>query len=452
MEWDQSLEQADPELFDIIEHEKCRQWGGIELIASENFTSRAVMDCLGSCLTNKYSEGLPGKRYYGGNEYIDQVESLCQRRALAAFNLDAQAWGVNVQPYSGSPANFEVYTALLNPHDRIMGLALPSGGHLTHGYYTAKKKLSASSIFFESLPYQLDMATGRIDYDALETQAKLFLPKILICGASAYPRDYDYARLRKIATDIGAYLMADIAHFSGLVSSNVLSNPFEYCDVVTTTTHKTMRGPRSAIIFFKKELEDRINGAVFPALQGGPHNNNIAGVATQLRELATEEYKEYARQVVKNSRALADELISLGYTLVSNGTDNHLMLWDLRPQGLTGNKFEKVCDAVRITLNKNSVPGDTSALTPGGVRVGTPAMTTRGLNEDNFKTVAHFLHRAIQISLEIQEATGKKLNDFLAAIPENEKIKALKQEVFEFSTQFRIPGFSTENMRYKSLE
>lgn len=251
----------------------------------QNFTSRAVIECLGSCLTNKYSEGYPGKRYYGGNEVIDKIENLCIARSLAAFGLNDKEWGVNVQPYSGSPANFEVYTALLQPHDRIMGLDLPSGGHLTHGFYTATKKVSATSVYFESLPYKVDPSTGLVDYPKLAETAKVFRPKLIVCGGSAYARDWDYQTLQTIAKSVGAILMCDMAHFSGLVASKLVKNPFDYCDIVTTTTHKTLRGPRAGVIFYKKDqrdFESKISQAVFPGCQGGPHNHQIAGIAVQV--------------------------------------------------------------------------------------------------------------------------------------------------------------------------
>jgi glycine hydroxymethyltransferase len=452
------LSEHDPVLYDLIEQEKLRQYTSLELIASENFTSKAVMDCLGSALTNKYSEGLPHARYYGGNEIVDQVETLCQKRALEAYGLNPEEWGVNVQPYSGSPANFAVYTALLNPHDRIMGLDLPSGGHLTHGFYTYSKKegtrkaVSATSVYFESLPYQVDQTTGIVNYDQLERDASLFKPAMIIAGGSAYPRDWDYARFRKIADDNGSLLLMDMAHISGLVATGEQASPFKYCDVVTTTTHKSLRGPRSGIIFFRKDargFEHKINQAVFPALQGGPHEHQIAGVATQLLEVMTPEFKTYSAQVRKNAAALGEKLKSLGYSLATGGTENHLVLWDLKPQKITGSKFEKVCDAVSITLNKNCVPGDRSAVTPGGVRIGAPAMTTRKLVETDFEQIAVFLHEALGIALKLQEKSGPKLVDFVKCLEGDAEIEALRKKVNAFAATFPMPGFDPKEMKYK---
>ncbi|CAN1334282.1 Serine hydroxymethyltransferase 4 [Linum perenne] len=361
------LESVDPEIHDLIEKEKRRQCKGIELIASENFTSLAVMEALGSALTNKYSEGMPGNRYYGGTEHIDEIENLCRSRALQAFHLDSSKWGVNVQPYSGSPANFAAYTAVLQPHDRIMGLDLPSGGHLTHGYYTAGgKKISATSIY-------VNPKTGYIDYEKLEEKAMDFRPRMIICGGSSYPRDWDYARFRAVADSCGALLLCDMAHISGLVAAQEAANPFEYCDIVTTTTHKSLRGPRAGMIFYRKgpkPPKDRVNFSVFPSLQGGPHNHQIGALAVALKQAMSPAFKAYAKQVKANAVAVGKYLMSKDYTIVTGGTENHLVLWDLRPLGLTGNKVEKVCDLCNITLNKNAVFGDSSALSPGGVRVG----------------------------------------------------------------------------------
>ena len=375
------LKVKDPKIYQLIQKEYQRQKRGLELIASENFTSKAVMECIGSVLTNKYSEGLPRARYYGGCEVVDEIETLCQQRALEAFRLSPEEWGVNVQPYSGSPANLAVYNALLEPHDRIMGLDLPSGGHLTHGFYTDKKKISATSVFYESLPYQIK-EDGYIDYDKLEEYAKAFKPKLIICGASAYPRDFDYARFRKIANLNNSYLLADMAHISGLVATQEMENPFLFCDVVTSTTHKTLRGPRSGMIFFKKELENQINFSVFPMLQGGPHQHQIAGLATQFLEVQTPEFKKYIQQVKSNAKVLAKYLVEQGYTLATDGTDNHIVLVNLNPLGITGSKIEKVTERVDISLNKNAVFGDKSAISPGGIRLGTAALTTRGLREN----------------------------------------------------------------------
>jgi len=455
-----SLEEHDPEMYDLIEQEKNRQWKSLELIASENFTSRSVMECLGSALTNKYAEGLPHARYYGGNEVVDQIEILCQKRALEAYGLDPEKWGVNVQPYSGSPANFAVYTALLNPHDRIMGLDLPSGGHLTHGFYTYSKKentrkaVSATSVYFESLPYQVDQTSGLVNFEQLSRDASLFKPAMLICGGSAYPREWDYAKFREIADANGSLLLMDMAHISGLVATGEAKSPFEYCDVVTTTTHKSLRGPRAGLIFFRKDergFEPRINQAVFPALQGGPHEHQIAGVATQLKEVMTPEFKTYSKQVCMNAAALGAKLVSMGYSLATGGTDNHLVLWDLKPQGITGSKFEKVCDAVCITLNKNCVPGDKSAVTPGGVRIGAPALTTRKMVESDFEQIGLFLDAALKIALKIQQESGPKLKDFVKLLGGNAEIEALKAEVNKFATSFPMPGFDPTSMKYNTI-
>eukprot|EP00238_Polyblepharides_amylifera_P002036 CAMPEP_0196585604 /NCGR_PEP_ID=MMETSP1081-20130531/51294_1 /TAXON_ID=36882 /ORGANISM="Pyramimonas amylifera, Strain CCMP720" /LENGTH=496 /DNA_ID=CAMNT_0041907211 /DNA_START=82 /DNA_END=1572 /DNA_ORIENTATION=- len=446
---DAPLDELDPEMAKLVALEKKRQYEGLELIASENFTSKAVMEVLGSCLTNKYSEGLPGQRYYGGNEYIDQVERLCQDRALAAFGLDPLEWGVNVQPLSGCPANFAVYTALLQPHDRIMGLDLPHGGHLSHGFQTPKKRISATSLYFESMPYRLDEATGRIDYDALAKTSALFRPKIIIAGASAYPRDYDYNRMREICDACGAYLMSDMAHISGLVAAGVVASPFHTSDIVTTTTHKSLRGPRGGMIFFRKgekygtSLQQAINQAVFPGLQGGPHNNAIGALAVCLKQAATPEFKDYQEQVKKNCASMAGRLSELGYNLVSGGTDNHLILVDLKKDGVDGARVEWVLDLAHITLNKNSVAGDTSALNPGGIRIGTPALTTRGFKEEDFVKVADLIHDGITIAKEVKAATSEgKLKDFKAYIAENDlpALETLKSEVNRFSSLFHMPG------------
>eukprot|EP00611_Tribonema_gayanum_P014032 TRINITY_DN252_c0_g1_i10.p1 TRINITY_DN252_c0_g1~~TRINITY_DN252_c0_g1_i10.p1 ORF type:complete len:500 (-),score=191.79 TRINITY_DN252_c0_g1_i10:592-2091(-) len=460
------LSKTDPELFDIIEHEKQRQRDSLVLIASENFTSKAVFDALGSVMSNKYSEGYPGARYYGGNENIDKVESMCQSRALQAFGLDPAKWGVNVQTLSGSPANFQAYTAVLQPHDRIMSLDLPHGGHLSHGYQTDTKKISMVSLYFETFPYRLNETTGTIDYDKLEENAKLFRPKLIVAGASAYSRCIDYARMRKIADASSAYLLADMAHISGLVASGEIPSPFEYSDIVTTTTHKSLRGPRGAMIFYRKgqrgttkkgdaimyDIEDKINFAVFPGLQGGPHNHTIAALATALKQANTLEFKAYQKQVMKNSSALADALMGMGYQLVSGGTDNHLLLVDLKKsKNMDGARVERVLELANMATNKNTVPGDTSALMPGGIRMGAPALTTRGFTEEDFVKVAEFFDRGVKISMDIKEKTGK-LKDYKAflasgadAHPELAKLKA---DVVAFSRGFPAIGFDETTMRY----
>lgn len=464
------LSNQDPELLGLIEQEKARQRNSLVLIASENFTSRAVLEALGSVLSNKYSEGYPSKRYYGGNENIDQVELLCQQRALDAFQLDPAEWGVNVQSLSGSPANFQVYTALLETHDRILSLDLPHGGHLSHGFQTPTKKISAVSRYFESMPYQLDPKTGTIDYNQMEKSAALFRPKLIVAGASAYARLIDYERIRSIADDVGAYVLADMAHISGLVLANVIPSCFPYADVVTTTTHKSLRGPRGAMIFYRKgqkgvdkkgnpimyDLEEKINFAVFPGLQGGPHNHTIGALAVCLKQANTPEFVEYQKQVLKNCSRLADELNKRGYHMVSGGTDNHLVLVDMKSsRKIDGARVERVLEMACIATNKNTIPGDKSALIPGGIRMGTPALTSRGLTEDDFTTVAEFFDRAVSIAVDLKNNTeeGKKMKGFRNMCTIGPSVHPdlvqLRKEVTEFACTFPTVGFDEDGMAYE---
>jgi len=455
----ESLKINDPEIYKIIQAEKQRQRHGLELIASENFASAAVLEALGSCLNDKYSEGYIGARYYGGTEHVDQIEGVCIQRALQTYSLSAEHWGVNVQPYSGSPANFAVLTGVVGPHGRIMGLDLPDGGHLTHGFYTPTKKISATSIFFESFPYSVDKDTGLIDYDALERDAMRFRPKLIFAGMSCYARNIDYVRMRGIADKCGALLHADMAHISGLVAAKCVPGPFEHCDIVTTTTHKTLRGPRAGLIFYRVgikgtdkqgkpvtyDLKKRIDEALFPGLQGGPHNHAIAGVAVALRQSMEEPFKEYSRQVCRNAQALATALQKRGFKLITDGTDCHLMLINLRPKGSDGNRTQAVLDRTHIATNKNTIPGDKSAMNPSGLRLGTPALTSRGMLEEDMEVVAGLISEGVDIAVRCQKSLAtpnNKLKDYRKALDENHKdeLAALSKKVTSFAEPFPIPG------------
>ncbi|KAL1632997.1 Serine hydroxymethyltransferase, cytosolic [Diplodia intermedia] len=456
---EKSLIETDPEIAEIMKKEIQRQRESILLIASENVTSRAVFDALGSPMSNKYSEGYPGARYYGGNEHIDEIELTCQRRALQTFGLDSEKWGVNVQCLSGSPANLQVYQAIMRPHDRLMGLDLPHGGHLSHGYQTPQRKISAVSTYFETFPYRVNIDTGLIDYDQLEQNALMYRPKVLVAGTSAYCREIDYKRMREIADKVGCYLMMDMAHISGLIAAGVNASPFAYADIVTTTTHKSLRGPRGAMIFFRKgvrktdaktgketlyDLEGPINFSVFPGHQGGPHNHTITALAVALKQAQTDDFKQYQQQVIKNAKALEVAFKELGYTLVTGGTDNHMVLLDLKPVALDGARVEAVLEQVNIACNKNTTPGDKSALTPMGIRIGAPAMTSRGLGEQDFVKIANYIDTCIKLCKKVQGELPKeanKLKDFKAKVASGtvEEINSLKKEIAAWAGTFPLP-------------
>jgi glycine hydroxymethyltransferase len=408
-----TLAETDPEIAAAIEKEYKRQFEHIELIASENFTSRAVMEAQGSCLTNKYAEGYPARRWYGGCEYVDIVETLAIDRAKKLFG----AQHVNVQPHSGSQANMAVYFSVLTPGDKILTMDLAHGGHLTHGH-----KANFSGKLYEVHHYGVSRETEMIDYDALARQAEEVRPKMITAGASAYPRIIDFKRMREIADAVGAYLFVDMAHISGLVAGGVHPSPFPYADFVTTATHKSLRGPRAGLVMCKEEFAKKIDAQVFPGVQGGPLMHVIAAKAVCFHEALQPGFRNYAQQVVNNAKSLAARLSKLGHRIVSGGTDNHVLLVDLRPAGLTGAEASIVLDKAAITVNKNAIPFDTeSIMKTGGIRIGTPAMTTRGLREDDMMQVADFIHTALD------------------ARSDESRLASLRREVTSFTARFPLP-------------
>ena len=401
------------EIFEYIQEESKRQKEGIELIASENYVSEDVLKAMGSILTNKYSEGYPHKRYYGGNEYIDKIEEECINRVKELFGAEH----VNIQPYSGSPANLAVHFAFLKPGDRTMGMELSAGGHLTHGF-----KASISGKYFDSVSYGVNKE-GYIDYDDVRRIALEHKPKLIWSGFSAYSRIVDWNEFRKIADEVGAILVADIAHVAGLIAAGLYPSPVGIADVVTTTTHKTLRGPRGAIIMCKEEYGELIDKAVFPGLQGGPHNHITAGIAVALKEAQSDEFKEYAKQVINNAKALASSLADKGFNIVSGGTDNHMFLVDtIKSIGKSGKEVSDILESVNITLNKNAIPFDErKPWDPSGVRIGSAAVTTRGMKEKDMFQISEYIYEALNDSSE-------------------NNLKRIKDEVRDFSKDFNIPG------------
>jgi glycine hydroxymethyltransferase len=408
------LERTDPEIARLIQQEETRQFESIRLIPSENYVSHAVLEATGSILTNKYSEGYPGKRYYEGQEFIDPVESIARERAQRLFGADH----ANVQPYSGSPANLAIYYALLEPGDKVMGMSLPHGGHLTHGW-----RVNFSARYYRAVQYTVDPVTHRIDYDQVRELAKQERPKLIFSGATAYPREFDFKAFGDIAREVGARFVADIAHISGLIVAGVHQSPMPYADAVMTTTHKTLRGPRGAMIMCKAEHADAIDRAVFPALQGGPHNHTTAAIAVALWEASTPEFKAYGQQIVRNAKALAAGLLSHGFTLISGGTDNHLILIDMTSKGVTGKQASRALARAGIETNANTIPYDPRRpFDPSGVRIGTPAVTSRGMREPEMQRIADWISQVVDDPKD--EALHAKIRD----------------EVREFCRTFPCPG------------
>ncbi len=407
----ESLKEGDPELYNLIVKETSRQNSGLELIPSENFVSKAVLEAMGSVLTNKYAEGYPGKRYYGGNQYIDLIEQIAIDRAKSLFGAEY----ANVQPNSGSPANMAVYFALMEPGDKLMGLELSQGGHLTHG-----SPVNFSGKLYSASSYSVDKETEMIDMDVVRKYAEKEKPKILLSSTTAYPRELDFKEFSEIAKDIGAISMADIAHIAGLVIGKVHQDPFPFTDIVTTTTHKTLRGPRSGLILCKEEYGKAIDKAVFPGMQGGPHEHIIAAKAVCFKEAATPEFSEYAKQIVKNAKKLSESLIEHGFRLVTGGTDNHLILIDLTNKGVTGKEAQNSLDEAGITTNRNTIPFEPrSPFDPSGLRLGTPAITSRGMKESEMEQVAGWINRVIENHEDssLKEKIREEIREFCKDFP-----------------------------------
>ena len=401
----------DRKLWTIIKKEIERQINTIDLIPSENFVDLETLFLIGSPLTNKYAEGSVGKRYYPGNKFIDEIEYLAQQRALKAFGLKETQWQVNVQPYSGSPANLAVYLALIKPNDVLMGLNLFHGGHLTHGH-----SANYSGKLFKSISYKVNPQTELIDYDEIEKLAAKYKPKIIVSGTTAYPRKIDFKKIGIIAHKFGAWHLADISHIAGLVIAGLHPSPFLWADIVTMTTHKTLKGPRGAVIFYRKELKEKIEKSVFPGLQGGPHLNTIAGIAYAFGRALSPKFKKYQQQIIKNTKAFEKYLKNFGFTLYTGGSDNHLLVIDLKPIGISGYEAEVKLEKANILANRNSLPNDTSPLRPSGLRLGTPAISSRGFKEKEIKIISEFIYK-ILILKENPSKLKKDVIEFLKAYP-----------------------------------